>query len=217
MSAPARPLVCAHRGASASLPDNSSEAFEAAIASGCELIETDLRRGRDGRIVLAHDEADTHRADVTDLGSLLALARGRIRLDLELKEHGLERDLLAILGNDRDALVSSFSADLLRELRDLDPSRHTGLILEPPLDTDPIALAERLGAGTVIVDDALLTPELLEAAAAAGRAVWVWTVNDDARLAELLVEPLLGAVITDVPARAVAIRESLASRLEEVR
>ena len=52
---PARPIVCAHRGASLRLPDNSIEAFEAAIASGCEMIETDVRADRQGRPVLSHD------------------------------------------------------------------------------------------------------------------------------------------------------------------
>src|ERR1700754_43193 len=43
-----RTLVCAHRGASRRLPDNSLRSFEAAIASGCELIETDVRADRRG-------------------------------------------------------------------------------------------------------------------------------------------------------------------------
>jgi glycerophosphoryl diester phosphodiesterase len=47
--------------------------------------------------------------------------------------------------------------------------------------------------------------------------VWVWTVNDEPRLAQLLSEPLLSVVITDLPARAVAIRASLEARLEAVR
>jgi glycerophosphoryl diester phosphodiesterase len=217
MSATRRPLICAHRGASASLPDNSLEAFEAAIASGCELIETDLRRGPDGRIVLAHDEEEALREGVVELESLLELARGRIRLDLELKEPGLERDLVGRIGDDRDSIISSFHEAALRDLHELEPSLQTGLIVEAPLDADPTILAERAGAETLIVHDALLSRKLLEDAATGGRTVWVWTVNTELRLAELLSEPLLAAVITDAPARAVAIRASLDSRLEGVR
>ena len=39
----ATPLICAHRGASAQLPDNSLAAFEAAIAVGADMIEADVR------------------------------------------------------------------------------------------------------------------------------------------------------------------------------
>ena len=42
------PLICAHRGASADHADNSAAAFAAAIAAGADLVETDIRRGRDG-------------------------------------------------------------------------------------------------------------------------------------------------------------------------
>ena len=140
-----RPIVCAHRGASGTLPDNSLAAFEAAIASGCEAIETDLRRAPDGRIVLAHDETDAHREDVVELASLLALADGRVRLDLELKEPGLEQDLLAMIGGDRSSIVSSFSSETLRRVRELAPSLETGLIVEALARGDLVALAEQAG------------------------------------------------------------------------
>ncbi len=212
-----RPIVCAHRGASGTLPDNSLAAFEAAIASGCEAIETDLRRAPDGRIVLAHDETDAHREDVVELASLLALADGRVRLDLELKEPGLEQDLLAMIGGDRSSIVSSFSSETLRRVRELAPSLETGLIVEALARGDLVALAEQAGARALIVEDALLSADLLGEAASAGREVWVWTVNDETRLAELLAEPLLAAVITDVPVRALAIRESVEQGLMEAR
>lgn len=49
------PIVYAHRGASAELPENTLEAFERAIFLGADAIETDVHVTRDGRLVLAHD------------------------------------------------------------------------------------------------------------------------------------------------------------------
>jgi glycerophosphoryl diester phosphodiesterase len=49
------PLVYAHRGASAELPENTLEAFERAIFLGADAIETDVHVTRDGRLVLSHD------------------------------------------------------------------------------------------------------------------------------------------------------------------
>ena len=50
-----RPLVMAHRGASAIMPENSLSAFRQAITDGTDLIETDLHFTRDDEIVLIHD------------------------------------------------------------------------------------------------------------------------------------------------------------------
>ena len=47
--------VAAHRGASASHPENTMEAFRAAIEMGVDQIETDVRITADGELVLIHD------------------------------------------------------------------------------------------------------------------------------------------------------------------
>jgi len=51
-----KPLVIAHRGASAHRPENTLPAFELAVAQCADMIETDLHRTRDGAIVITHDE-----------------------------------------------------------------------------------------------------------------------------------------------------------------
>ncbi|HEV7258045.1 MAG TPA: glycerophosphodiester phosphodiesterase family protein [Bosea sp. (in: a-proteobacteria)] len=50
-----RPLVIAHRGHSARHPENTLEAYRAAIASGADLVETDARLSADGVVVASHD------------------------------------------------------------------------------------------------------------------------------------------------------------------
>lgn len=50
------PSVCAHRGLSASYPENSLEAYEAAIAAGADEIELDVRLTADGQMVVSHDD-----------------------------------------------------------------------------------------------------------------------------------------------------------------
>lgn len=49
------PLVMAHRGQRATVPEQTLEAYEAAIRLGAEAIETDVQRTRDGRLVMLHD------------------------------------------------------------------------------------------------------------------------------------------------------------------
>ena len=47
--------VAAHRGDSYCCYENTMEAFEAAIAAGSDMIETDVRMTKDGYLVLLHD------------------------------------------------------------------------------------------------------------------------------------------------------------------
>jgi glycerophosphoryl diester phosphodiesterase len=49
------PIVLAHRGARLLAPENSLEAFEAALRAGADGIETDVHCSADGHVVLAHD------------------------------------------------------------------------------------------------------------------------------------------------------------------
>ncbi len=50
-----RPLVIGHRGHSAGAPEQTLAAFEQAVEFGADMIEVDVRRSRDGRLVLMHD------------------------------------------------------------------------------------------------------------------------------------------------------------------
>ena len=62
-----RPQVVAHRGSSATHPENSWAAFEAAVADGADAIECDVQSTRDGALVIWHDLAVENRllAEVT--------------------------------------------------------------------------------------------------------------------------------------------------------
>ena len=48
-------LTVAHRGSSAYAPENTLPAMQLAVDSGCDLVEVDVQRTRDGALVLVHD------------------------------------------------------------------------------------------------------------------------------------------------------------------
>jgi len=50
-----RPLVFAHRGASAHAPENTLAAFELALAQGAHGVELDAKLSSDGEVVVIHD------------------------------------------------------------------------------------------------------------------------------------------------------------------
>jgi glycerophosphoryl diester phosphodiesterase len=55
-----RTAVVAHRGSSATAPENTIEAFDAAIAAGADAVEFDVRLSADGVAFVMHD-ADVSR------------------------------------------------------------------------------------------------------------------------------------------------------------
>jgi glycerophosphoryl diester phosphodiesterase len=55
MPAPTRPLLIAHRGASADAPENTIAAFELALEQGADGLELDVHLSADGHPVVIHD------------------------------------------------------------------------------------------------------------------------------------------------------------------
>ena len=85
-----RPILIAHRGGLEHAPENSLEAFEAAIASGVDGFELDVQLAGDGRLVVRHDAlpADADPLAWPSLGEVLDLAaeqRADIRIVIDVK------------------------------------------------------------------------------------------------------------------------------------
>lgn len=66
--------VAAHRGVSASYPENTMPAFERAIECGCDQIEIDVRVSKDNELVVIHDPKVDRTTDGTGWVSDLTLA-----------------------------------------------------------------------------------------------------------------------------------------------
>lgn len=62
--AAARPLVIAHRGASADAPENTLSAFRLARRLGAGMVELDVHRTKDRRLVVIHDPSLTRTTGV---------------------------------------------------------------------------------------------------------------------------------------------------------
>src|SRR5919197_300121 len=90
-----------HKGADLVAPGNTIESFEAALAAGVDMIEFDVLRLRDGRLVLAHDYADAARREPPTLDEGLDLFAGTayagVELDVDLKLPGYEREVIDAL------------------------------------------------------------------------------------------------------------------------
>ena len=132
-------LVAAHRGLHRVYPENSLSAFRHAIEVGVDIIETDVRLSRDGVPVLRHDRTidrttngkgkvedlalselrqlrlidrdSTSRHGILTLKEALELARGRIKVDLDLKVSDLEPVMDVVRETGTEAEVVFFDGD----------------------------------------------------------------------------------------------------------
>jgi glycerophosphoryl diester phosphodiesterase len=72
-----KPLIIAHRGASAAYPEHSRPAYEKALADGADGLECDVRLSRDGHLILMHDRTLDRTSDRRGPVSRLSLAQLR--------------------------------------------------------------------------------------------------------------------------------------------
>jgi glycerophosphoryl diester phosphodiesterase len=122
-----------HKGADHVAPGNTAASFEAALEHGVDMIEFDVLRTRDGRLVLAHDYSDAERRDCLTLEQGLEHFAGEayagVELDVDLKLPGYEREVvegLARHGLTERSLVSTMYLESLDRLGELEPALRRG-------------------------------------------------------------------------------------------
>ena len=115
--------------------------------------------------------------------------------------------LAAAFGVRARCLVVSFDAEFLRRMREADPEIATSFTFDHavslPAPGKPTPLFPPVDGITPRRD--LVTPQLLEQAAAAGLAIHAWTVDEEAEIRKLLAAGV-SSVITNVPDLALSLR-----------
>jgi glycerophosphoryl diester phosphodiesterase len=123
-----------HKGADLVAPGNTVASFEAALEHGVDMIEFDVLRLRDRRLVLAHDLEDAASREPLTLEEGLDHFAGEayadVELDIDMKIPGYEREVvdgLVARGLADRALISSFYLDSLDKVAALAPQIRRGL------------------------------------------------------------------------------------------
>ena len=76
-------LVASHRGVWVDAPENTVEAIEAAISSGADIVEIDVRRTLGGGLILHHGPVLFRPSGATNLEDALIAAKGRIMVNID--------------------------------------------------------------------------------------------------------------------------------------
>jgi len=227
-------LVCGHRGASGQAPENTLAAFRLAIDMGVDMCELDVQQTRDVRFAVIHDDtlgrttngrgavwkrdlAELQKLDagrwfgksfagerVPSLEEGIAVARGRIKLNIELKVHGHERNVAGLLVDtirresfEDECLVSSFDHKLADEVKSIAPEFAVGYIFGAQ------EFDERIFFGPVDILSAhfpLITEKFMKKVRDHHKQIHAWTVDrpeDMRRMIEIGVD----VIITNFPDR----------------
>ena len=232
--------VTAHRGNSKAAPENTLAAIRKAVESRADFAEIDVQLTADGMVVVIHDTDLMRIAGVNrkisempydeiraiDAGSwfspefkgeriptlceAIVEARGKIRLNIELKSDGehktVARRVVEIVkeqGFGSQCVITSLDYEGLLEVKRLDPQLKTGFIA-----AQAIGKITELDVDFLSVNHAMVDTQLLRAAKRAGKDVHVWTV-DDSRQMSAMIDRSVKNIITDEVDVLVALRNQV--------
>jgi glycerophosphoryl diester phosphodiesterase len=231
-----RPIIVAHRGASAYAKENTLAAFEQAIALGADMIEFDVRRTRDRVLIIYHDkelgskpirkltyaEIQAIDPDVPTLQAAIALCKDRVQLDVELKEAGYEREVAELLLRSFAAssfVITSFHPFAVRRVKQRYPQIRAGFLFgDGTVDfcksfrMNAKAVGDRIRqmrADFIAPNWELLETDLLSNVVTGDLPIWVWTVNDPVVMDLLLRDERIESIITDKPDMGLRLRSTI--------
>jgi glycerophosphoryl diester phosphodiesterase len=128
-----------HKGADAMVTGNTPESFDVAVDHGVDMIELDVLRAKEGKLVVAHDYHDALVRRPMDLTEALDLflepPLDQVEIDCDLKLAGREAELAGALagrGLVGRAMVSTMEVESLLKLRQLDPDLRLGWTYPKP-------------------------------------------------------------------------------------
>jgi glycerophosphoryl diester phosphodiesterase len=202
------PIAIAHRGDPIAARENTLPSFVAARRQGADMIELDLRRSRDGEIVVLHDPTlerlwGVARAVVDlDLAQLNGIGQAGERIptfrqvleeiDLPIMVDFTGRDVVegALVvarqaGAMERCLFVTGNVHALRALRSLAPEARIGVTWVKPEPPDPSLLIE-LGAEYWNPMFRLVTPERVADVHQLGVKVSTWTVDQPRHMRRLV-------------------------------
>ncbi|MEM2342073.1 MAG: glycerophosphodiester phosphodiesterase family protein [Candidatus Bathyarchaeia archaeon] len=194
-------LKVGHRGAKAYEPENTIRSFMKALELGVNAIEFDVRRTKDGELVVIHDaevdrttngkglvseltlkeikELSTEKGEkIPTLEEALDFLDRKVRILIELKEVGDEEKVLDIIrrkGLEDNVAIISFHEEALRKVRELSDKVKTGLIYVR--HKDPIGAALNLKAQYLLPLYRFIHSAFVKRAHEKGLKIIAWTIN----------------------------------------
>ena len=149
--------------------------------------------------------ADTYENEkIPTLREALQLAKGKIKVCIEIKVYGAEKEILKIvndLGVTNQVIIFSFYYPVLTKIRQLDKNIPI-LYLTDKADKTTIDYAKLIESNAIGVGyGTTITKEYLNFAHKNGIEVWKWTVDEENEMQQL-IDLSLDGLITNFPNKA---------------
>ena len=233
--------IISHRGrTSRKSADNTLASVNDAIELKVEMVEVDIRQTKDSQIVCFHDP-DIHGDLIRDLDyseiiekdsqiptleQVLWSAKGKIGIEIELKEPGYELEVVSIARdyfNYDKFVLKSFHPQVVERVKEIDQKIFAGLLVGSAFSLEQLffTLKEAFTCTNFKQTNAdFISPyyKIFEAGwfsrfTRNNVPVQVWTVNDIESI-RTLINQQVHSIITDIPEVAIGIRESLSNESE---
>jgi glycerophosphoryl diester phosphodiesterase len=141
---------------------------------------------------------------IPTLRKALELAKGKIKVCIDIKVYGAEKEILKIvneLGVKDDVIIFSFYYLVLSKIRQLDKNIHI-LFLISKADKITIDYAKIIKSNAIGVGyETTVTKEYLNFAHKNGIEVWKWAINEEVEMQQL-IDLGIDGLITDFPDKA---------------
>jgi len=217
-------LMIGHRGAPNIKTENTLGSFRTALRQRADMIEFDVRRTKDGKIVVMHDDDIRRTTDgkglvreltlkqirkartgdgerVPTLGEALDLLKGRAAGKIEIKSRGIEEQVMREVAKRRmvrEVIIINDMPVTLRRVKGLHPQVKTELGGFRRKKWRGLMVRRALNARADILSPhyELTTKALVDECHENGLQVHVWTVNDK-KTARVLRQLGVDGITTD--------------------
>lgn len=209
-------LIIAHRGACFYKNENSISAFSKAIKMKADMIEFDVRKTLDNKIIVIHngkvkggkdytlsyaeiDKRLQHRVPI--LEEVLKFLKGKIKINIHLKEKDYEKEVIKIIlkyFKEKDVLISSEFLDSLRKIKENHPKIKTGLVMNFNIKNIFIFPKEKI-FDYLIPRWQLINPFFIRKARKYNKPMIPWTINNKRLAQRLLKNEMIVGILTDRP------------------
>ena len=233
--------IISHRGrTSRKSADNTLASVNDAIELKVEMVEVDIRQTKDSQIVCFHDpdiqgelirdldysEIIEKDSQIPTLEQVLWSAKGKIGIEIELKEPGYELEVVSIARdyfNYDKFVLKSFHPQVVERVKKIDQKIFAGLLVGSAYSFEQLffTLKEAFTCTNFKQTNAdFISPyyKIFEAGwfsrfTRNNVPIQVWTVNDVESI-RTLINQQVHSIITDIPEVAIGIRESLSNESE---
>lgn len=195
-------IIIGHRGAAFYEPENTILSFKKAISLKADYIEFDLRKTKDNKVVVIHDNTIDRTSNGNGLVKKFTL-KGLRKLDfgkkqrillleevikrfgkktgffIEIKDKNMEKEVVKTLSKHKikkDFYITSFDPEILRKIKHLNPELKTGLITKY-FSLKIIKFCLALKCNFILPVFSSLDNNLVKIAHKTGLKVFTWTID----------------------------------------